>query len=459
MRAFTTSVIAALFLAACGNADDSQSGSESTGESRDSALTSTIDMIVSNNGFGQEATYSKAGSFDFNNPFFQSLGTNGRSCATCHDKNHAWTITPEFVRERFNATAGTDPLFRLVDGSNSPLAKVTTVADREAAYSMLLNKGLIRVGIPMPANADFDLIAVDDPYHFASARELSLFRRPLPTSNVKFLTAVMWDGRITGPFTAAALTAQADIATKGHAETATTLTETQRNQIFGFEVGLFTAQIVDNAAGPLYASGGLGGPRYLSSQPFWFGINDVLGADPSRRPFTTSVVTLYNAWTSSANAAQRAVARGQALFNAKPFVLRNVRGVNDALGMPALNATCTTCHDTPNVGNHSLPLPLDLGLGDETRRTPDMPLYTFRHKTTLQIIKTTDPGRALITGKFADMNKFKGAILRALAGRAPYFHGGSAATLLDAVNFYDSRFQIGFTAAEKADLVAFLKTL
>jgi cytochrome c peroxidase len=65
----------------------------------------------------------------------------------------------------------------------------------------------------------------------------------------------------------------------------------------------------------------------------------------------------------------------------------------------------------------------------------------------------------MITGKFADVGKFKGPILRGLAARAPYFHNGSAQTLQDVVDFYDSRFQIGFTDQEKSDLVAFLNSL
>jgi cytochrome c peroxidase len=65
----------------------------------------------------------------------------------------------------------------------------------------------------------------------------------------------------------------------------------------------------------------------------------------------------------------------------------------------------------------------------------------------------------MVTGKCADIGKFKGPILRALAARAPYFHNGSAATLDDVVIFYDNRFTIGFTPQEKADLVAFLRSL
>ena len=62
---------------------------------------------------------------------------------------------------------------------------------------MLLSKGLIRVGIGIPHDAEFDLVAVDDPYGYASAAELSLFRRPLPSTNLKFLSTVMFDGRET----------------------------------------------------------------------------------------------------------------------------------------------------------------------------------------------------------------------------------------------------------------------
>ena len=56
-------------------------------------------------------------------------------------------------------------------------------------------------------------------------------------------------------------------------------------------------------------------------------------------------------------------------------------------------------------------------------------------------------------------NRFKGPILRGLAARAPYFHNGSAATLSDVVEFYETRFQIGLTPREKADLIAFLRAL
>ena len=125
----------------------------------------------------------------------------------------------------------------------------------------------------------------------------------------------------------------------------------------------------------------------------------------------------------------------------------------------AFTGTCTTCHDSPNVGNHSVKAPLNIGLSDASRRRPDMPLYTLRRISTGESVQTTDPGRAMITGKWADIGKFKGPVLRALAARAPYFHNGSAASLDDVIQFYEDRFSLGLTPRERSELLAFLRAL
>lgn len=425
---------------------------------------------------GGVRTISVNGPIDLRNPFFQVLGTNGRACVTCHQPAFGWSITPEHVRERFEATRGRDPLFRTNDGSNSPNADVSTVEARRKAYSMLLTKGLIRVGIGIPDNAEFELVAVDDPYGYASAKELSLFRRPLPATNLRFLSAVMWDGRETvqpmsiqplggseAPNVAALLfdlMHQANGATTGHAQAAQDLTEAQKEQIVAFETGLYTAQSEDRKAGNLAARGALGGPETLASFPFYIGINDNV-ADPNG-PFDPNSMQLYAAWANSRNPHRRAIARGEQLFISKPIRITGVKGLNDNpyFGSPQeVVGTCTTCHNTPNIGNHSLSIPLDIGISDASRRTPDLPLYTLRNRTTGALIYTTDPGRALLTGKWADIGKFKGPALRGLTARAPYFHNGSAAALEEVVEFYDTRFHIGLTAEEKQDLVAFLKAL
>ena len=59
------------------------------------------------------------------NAFFQDLGTNGRTCFTCHQPQDGWTISAEHARDRFSADPD-DPLFRLVDGATCPSDDVST---------------------------------------------------------------------------------------------------------------------------------------------------------------------------------------------------------------------------------------------------------------------------------------------------------------------------------------------
>jgi hypothetical protein len=413
---------------------------------------------------------------DFSGPFFQSLGTNGRSCVSCHVPSTGWTLSPDEIQARFDATDGLDPVFRTNDGSNSPLADVSTIAARRSAYSMLLTKGLIRIGLPIPSGAEFELVSVDDPYGYASASELSLFRRPLPSTNLRFLTGVMWDGREsfaplgTFPILASNSTAQnalalfedlkhqSNDATTGHAQGAP-LSNDQRGAIVNFELNLATAQRNDRGAGSLTARGAQGGPEYLATQDFYVTINDVLGADTSGAQFNPVSMTLFGAWANSNNPDRAAIARGAALFNATRINITGVGGLNDELGFQVIVGSCTSCHDSPNVGNHSVALPIDIGVTDQQFRTLDMPLYTLRNLATGKPRKTTDPGRALLTGKWKDIGKFKGPVLRGLAARRPYFHNGLAADLGAVIDFYNARFSAGFTEQEKADLVAFLNAL
>jgi mono/diheme cytochrome c family protein len=55
--------------------------------------------------------------------------------------------------------------------------------------------------------------------------------------------------------------------------------------------------------------------------------------------------------------------------------------------------------------------------------------------------------------------KYRTTPLRGLATHAPYFHDGSAATLDAVVDHYNTLMSLNLTAAQKADLVAYLKTL
>lgn len=465
--------------------DNNRHTSEFEDENDDSD--SMPNMFEAENEHGIDATYSTAGSVDLNNPFFKNLGDNDRSCATCHVPSEGWVITPKGVQTRFNETDGLDPLFRLVDGANSPIEDVATVDERRNAYSMLLNKANIRVGLGIPADAEFELAAIDDPYGFASETELSLYRRPLPTTNLKFLNAVMWEGRestldessgdcLFGTSTCYSpvekdLSTQANNATLGHAEALQELTAEELAAIVEFETSLFTAQIYDNNAGDLTANEAKAGPEKLEETEYYLGINDTVDGDyHTRESFNPIAMTLYDTWErhnsdnsqdedAGQKSARAAILRGQNLFNSASILISGVSGLNDELGIKEIAGSCTTCHNIPNAGNHSVPLPLDLGISDASRRTPDMPLYTLKNKKTGETVETTDPGRALVTGKWKDIGRFKGPILRSVASRPPYFHDGSASDLNEVVDFYDERFSIGLTDQEKADLAAFLATL
>jgi hypothetical protein len=280
--------------------------------------------------------------------------------------------------------------------------------------------------------------------------------------------------------------------------------------IVDFELGLSTAQIRDRSAGMLDLGGAAGGPQNLASQIYYPGINDVLGADPAGAPFNSSSMSMFAAWSSAdyssdiesgvgravafddrssagpfeRTAARRDIAAGETLFNTFPIAIGGVRGLNDnaALGKPAsLIGHCTTCHDAPNVGDHSLPLPLDIGLGHSALPgfendpniasglkeldEPNLPVFLvsgcpspFSAGQPVSFY-TTDPGKGLITGLCSDLNRVKGPILRGLAARAPYFHNGAAASLLQAVNFYNQRFSMNLTDEQKRQLVAFLNSL
>jgi cytochrome c peroxidase len=436
---------------------------------------------------GIVATNSKTGSVDLSGPFFQSLGTNGRSCGTCHQPGDAFGLSASDAQLRYFISHGRDPLFAQIDGSTCPTGPINN--------SLVLGDGLIRIPLTVPPNttataAQYTITAVQDPYGCALTRNaqgqqvVSVYRRPLPTTNLGFLSAVMFDGResfllpLNNGATFASnlnadLTQQAIDATLIHAQAAQAPSSTQLSQILGFELALNSAQQFDFAAGDL-SRGANGGAQFLSSQNYYPGINDSLGADPEGNAFTPNVFTIYSPWQNSPDPRRASIARGEQIFNTQPLTISNVPGLTT--GTQQIVGTCTTCHDTFNVGNHSLPLPLDIGnahsLTYETDpniiaglgqlNQPTLPVFQLtctQGALAGNVYYTSDPGKALISGLCSDIGRGKGLILRGLAARAPYFHNGSAPDLTHLVNFYNQRFQIGLSAQQTQDLIHFLETL
>jgi cytochrome c peroxidase len=111
---------------------------------------------------------------------------------------------------------------------------------------------------------------------------------------------------------------------------------------------------------------------------------------------------------------------------------------------------------------------MDIGTVNVTaaQHSPDLPLFRVTcnapptpRKYFGRVILTEDPGRALISGKCADVGALAMQQFHGLPARAPYFTSGSAATLADVVEFYQRRFNAGLTAQQKHDLVNFLRVL
>ena len=481
------SLCAIMALAGCGT------GTSSLGNT---STTNNANLIASLTPYatatGTVATYNST-SIDTTGVFFQVLGTNGRTCEDCHKLNQGMSISAAATTALFTSSSGTDPLFAAVDGANCP-----TAATGDAnAHSLILNNGLMRISIKLPAGTQFTLAAQNDPYgcaislDSATGRQIvSVYRRPLPATNLAFLSDVMWDARQTvsplgaaSTFTASMttdLSSQAADAVATHGQGITVPTSSQLSQILALEQGLYTAQATDNAAGALNSNGATGGAANLAAQSYYPGINDAFGGDPTGARFNPQSITLFTAWHNSANAQQASIERGENIFNTAPLQIRNVRGINDnpALGSPAvLNGSCSTCHDTPNVGSHSLSLLLDTGATRQTASetdpgilaglaqltAPSLPVYQITgckdaNNNPVTYV-TSDPGRALITGLCADVNRVKVPALRGLSARSPFFHNGAATSLQQVVNFYNARFNMNLNQGQVADLVNFLSAL
>ena len=214
-------------------------------------------------------------------------------------------------------------------------------------------------------------------------------------------------------------------------------------------------------------NGANGGPQALRTLNSFFGINDSHGGNPFGTAFNPNAMNLYTAWLglsgSNQNNRRASIARGEIVFNSKPIRITGVRGVNDALQgnvNAVLTGTCTTCHSHPNVGNHTDILPLDVGISNPAEGDNVLPVFKVTCRATPSVFEeVTDLGRAILTGKCADLAKMKGPTLRGLSARAPYFHNGAADSIDEVVSFYDRRFHIGFTSQEVVDLKAFLQTL
>ncbi|HQS70557.1 MAG TPA: hypothetical protein PLM58_13065 [Novosphingobium sp.] len=431
-------------------------------------------------------------------PFFEPLGKDGRACVTCHQPSDAMSLSVDSVRRQWDRTNGKDPLFAAYDGSNCP----TLPQDKRDSHSLLLDRGLIRIERPWPAKSfngnpvkpDFTIEVVRDPNGCNSgpaygpeAGKISVYRRPRPVANMKYLLAVGFpfdpkqgyalpldpedgkpqSGNLMADNRAGSLRIQMEDAATTHLQMLKALSPAERKQLQDFELRVYTAMQVSKTGGAVDSGGAVAGPaRLRDSEP------GALGS------IGEPVWSEFKGWeripadeaaklTPEQLAMRQSIARGARVFREKMFLITDSAGINSRVGFgnPVRNS-CVFCHNMSQMGNDVAPGQVDLGTTTLPFADPwdDLPLFRVTctgrpHPHYGKVIYTYDPGFALTSGKCADVGKITLQSLRGLSARAPYFSNGLAKDLRGVVDYYERRYSIGYTEQEKQDLVNLMGVL
>jgi cytochrome c peroxidase len=451
--------------------------------------------------------------------FFTAIGRNGRACVTCHQPLDGMSVSVPTIQARWQATQGKDPLFAAFDGSNCP----TLPQEEASSHSLLLQRGLFRIARPWPPRSpdgapiepQFTIEVVHDPsgcnldprYGLKAPHPMvSVFRRPRPVANLKYVTSygyvfepknglplpldprtgLRYSGNLLADQRARTLEEQALDALDNHLEMQGKPTDEQMHQIVSFESTLFVAQSADQRGGDLTDAGAKGGPDELAAakpgvlksaqNPQWseFGswavATKVVAANAAAaNAVAANAATANAAPPTDPQAAFRAsVARGAALFRDRTFLISDSAGLNSMnFGNPTRDS-CNFCHNMTRTGMDVAPGQVDLGTTNEpfADPAPDLPLFKltcaerFPPQPFLgRVVYTHDPGFALTTGKCADIGRITIQQMRGLAARAPYFSNGSARSLRDVIDYYDRRYNIGYSEQDKQDLTNLMSVL
>jgi len=391
---------------------------------------------------GTTSTYFPSGAVTTaGNPFFTSLGTNGRTCFSCHQPQNNWSISPSTLLVTYVATLGRDPVFAPVDGADCPntgAAANTFGLSFIQARVQLFTHGNFRIALPPPVNPQWASVTVtSDPtgcersatygINNPTNPTLSFYRRPLPATNVVYTSPgfrknpdgsvvpnIMWDARESS------LESQFTDATLTHAQSTSTpaALATAASEGANFQRGSFTAQSTNFVAGDLTGadgSGATGGPvnlyNYSNSLPITgspFGgacavptlpcPGSLIGNPATPGAFLET--TDFNAFstapgnTAAATAMRESINRGQNIFNNRSFAINGVTGLDDIGRTPIASqvGTCSRCHNNGNVGNDAFNDPKHIGVADNSYvsaaqasangsstlpLTPDLPVFTF----------------------------------------------------------------------------------
>ena len=329
----------------------------------------------------------------------------------CHQPGAGWTITPAQRAGAVRRHRGTDPIFRTNDGSISPNLPMSPPSPRaRSAYSMLLNKGVIRVGIgdpgerrvrrssrstiptATPAPRAFAVppaAADDEPRSSAPSCGTAARRSSAASTNCLIGTTTCF---ATLHFD---LADQANDATLGpraggdaaHRGAARARSSTSRPRCHRADLRRRRRRLdVARRAGR---------PGIPATQPFYFGINDMLGGDyRTARDVHPAVFTLYDGWQRTAmrrgseadDAASTARAAGRARRGAVQHQADHDHRRRRASTTSSASPTHRRhLHDLPRHAERRRPLGAAAARHRHRRRRRGarrtMPLYTLRNKT------------------------------------------------------------------------------
>ncbi|MEG3179624.1 hypothetical protein [Sphingomonas sp. LT1P40] len=428
-------------------------------------------------------------------PFFTAIGPNGRACVTCHQPADAMSLSAASAARQWQRNGAKDPLFAASDGSNCP----SLPQSERASHSLLIDHGLIRIARPWPpkdVKPDFTIEVVrdastcnlDPKYGLKGAGMVSVFRRPRPVANFKYIEAMGFaydpkagmplpidpetgkpvSGNLMADARVPSLTAQMRDAAGAHLGFLKNLDKADIDRIIDFERRIYAAQQIDAKGGPLDGDGSMGGTKTLQISRA-----GMLGSDGG-----IPVWSEFEAWEKTPAAVKAklpaevrtfrdSVARGARVFRDKTFLITDSAGINSPIGFgnPVRNS-CVFCHNMSYMGMDVAPGQVDLGTTNQPFADPAPHLPLFRiictgapHPHYGKTILTSDPGYALTTGKCSDVGRITLQSLRGMSARAPFFSNGSAKDIRGVIDYYERRYNIGYTEQEKADLENLMRSL
>jgi len=353
------------------------------------------------------------------------LGGNGRACADCHMPSESFQLSPAAARARFEALLARrafnrhadDPLFRPVDADD-----FREEGDNASDFSNLVDNGLVRVTLALPPNVRLIDPATNQP---SSETSVDLWRAVMPVLNVA----------ITGPDGVAPIwppAAQQRVPIMGQDPNGP-------NRQGGYQHDARFGTLQEQARGALIAH------AQVSVEPPAQLLDDLAAFQQ----------TLFSS---------RGVERlAEAVFSGSTSIPDPDPDLNELeqQGKAVFNRACAQCHGgtlhpstttpeativRPIARYHNIQTACPRPATDGFLPCPDRLARNARtYQITLangatQLFTTSDPGRLLLTGQFADLGVMDVTNLRGISRTAPYFHNNSAATLEEVLDHYNAFF-------------------